>query len=207
MCVGNIYVNELYGHDVGRIQAQLMHELAMPDVFQVSLMSVCLRLKAGCFIWISSVFRKKVFCWSMHHMCAAYVLYARIQYFGVCSIFLLFVGCRLWQHVEPVSLSVFVTVMPVHVCACGGGQTCVWLTGIYQVSASEWITPSILRHSLRLSLSWCWRQVVISWSDIFISSKYPIAHIQLSNHRNGPQRCHFTPQPPQTRRAHVPVTY
>lgn len=88
-------MNELYGHDVGRIQAQLMHELAMPDVFLVSLMYVCLRLKAGCFIWISSVFRKKVFCSSMHHMCAAYVLYARIQYFGVCSIFLLVVGCRL----------------------------------------------------------------------------------------------------------------
>lgn len=59
MCIGNIYVNELYGHDVGRIQAQLMHELAVPDVFLVSLMYVCLRLKAGCFIWISSVSGRK----------------------------------------------------------------------------------------------------------------------------------------------------
>ena len=87
ICMGNI--SKLYGcdvgcihaqllHDVGYIRAQLLHELAMPYVFQVSLVYACLRLKVGCFVWISSVFRKNGICSSIYHMCAAYVLYVRI---------------------------------------------------------------------------------------------------------------------------------
>lgn len=89
ICMGNICVSELYGcdvgcihaqllHDVGYIHAQLLHELAMPYVFQVSLVYACLRLNVGCFMWISSVFRKNGICSSIYHMYAAYVLYVSI---------------------------------------------------------------------------------------------------------------------------------
>lgn len=80
---------------MGCIHVQLLHELAMPDVFQVSLMYVCFRLKVGCFygflVCLGRMDSAQVYIICVHPMSCM----LEYSILGVCSIFLLFVGCRL----------------------------------------------------------------------------------------------------------------
>lgn len=101
---------------------------------------------------------------------------------GLCSACACVGGC-----VHVVYLSVFTACVP-HACVCVHTHMYMPDTNSWPGPVSAGMTPSLLPRCLSLPPSWCWRRVVISWSDIFICSKYPIAHIQLSNHRNGPQR-------------------
>jgi hypothetical protein len=73
------------------------------------------------------------------------------------------------------------------VCVCVYARAYAWHPFIRLLSWSE-LHPPFSPTPSPCPSSWCSRWIVISWSDIFISSKYPIAHIQLSNHRNGPPR-------------------